>query len=103
MYSLFIRGFGIKRFLQVQFFSFCGFTVCVREFLQVLYVCQSLGVRSFFLVFMGLHFVLVSSGPLCLSEFGCSSPVFLVFAGLQFVLVSSGSLCLSEFGCQVLF
>ena len=28
------------------FFSFCGFTVCIREFLQVLYVCQSLGVRA---------------------------------------------------------
>ena len=27
------------------FFSFCGFTVCIREFLQV-YVCQSLGVRA---------------------------------------------------------
>ena len=74
MCSLFVRGFGIKRFLQVLFFSFCGFTVCVRffrfstfvrvwvsgpvffsfcgftvcirEFLQVLYVCQSLGVRA---------------------------------------------------------
>ena len=67
MCSLFVRGLGIKRFLQVPFFSFCGFTVCVsffrfstfvrvwvscgftvciREFLQVLYVCQSLGVRA---------------------------------------------------------
>ena len=74
MCSLFVRGFGIKRFLQVLFFSFygftfcvnffrfstfvrvwvsgpvffsfCGFTVCIREFLQVFYVCQSLGVRA---------------------------------------------------------
>ena len=55
-------GLGIGRFLHVQsvcqrfwyqkvssgpvFFSFCGFTVCFREFLQVLYVFQSLGVRA---------------------------------------------------------
>ena len=45
MYSLFVRGFGIKRFLQVVFFSVCGFTVCVREFLQVL-CFQNLGVRA---------------------------------------------------------
>ena len=35
-----------KGFFRLYFFSFCGFTVCVREFLQVLYVCQSLGVRA---------------------------------------------------------
>ena len=47
MCSLFVRGFsiGIKRFPQVLVFSLCVFTVCVREFLQVLYV-KSFGVRA---------------------------------------------------------
>ena len=53
MYSLFVRGFSIKRFLWVLLFCFCfcRFTVCVSGFFRFSMFVKVWGVRRLFQVY----------------------------------------------------
>ena len=73
-------SFVCQRILWFRYWKVSSCAVCLSE------VLVSKGFfRSCFLVFVGLQFVLVSSGSQRLSEFGCQVLFFLVFADLQFV------------------